>query len=64
MLSLNNTAEYMKKLMLVILTLGILMNIVGAGCIEIMLLMFRSLQMVLHLPIFHVIFPSNAFQFF
>jgi hypothetical protein len=49
--SLNTMGGYMNKLMLVILILGILMNIIGAGCVEYMLLMFRSLQIVLHLPI-------------
>jgi hypothetical protein len=63
-LLLNSTGEYMKKLMLTILSLGILMNIVGSGSVEYMILMFRSLQIVLHLPIFRVIFPANALLFF
>jgi len=28
-----------------------------------MILMYRSLQFILHLPIFNTVFPSNAFLF-
>ena len=54
----------MNKLLLAVLILSILLNIIGQGCIEYMLLMFRSLQIVLHLPILQVVFPTNALTFF
>ena len=54
----------MNKLLLSVLILSILLNIIGYGCVEYMLLMFRSLQIVLHLPILQVVFPANALTFF
>jgi hypothetical protein len=62
--SLNIVGGYMNQLMLALLILGILMNIIGAGCAEYMLLMFRSLQIVLHLPIMQTVFPANALVVF
>jgi hypothetical protein len=54
----------MNKLLLSVLISSIILNLVGQGCVEYMLLMFRSLQIVLHLPILQVVFPSNALAFF
>ncbi len=53
----------MKNLMLMVLILGIMMNILGKGCLEYMILFFRALQIVVHLPIMQVIFPANVLIF-
>ena len=53
----------MKKLMLMVLILGIIINILGKGCLEYMLLFFRSLQIIVHFPIMQVVFPANALIF-
>ena len=53
----------MNNLMLMVLILGIIMNIVGKGCLEYMILFFRSLQIVVHLPIMQIVFPANALTF-
>ena len=54
----------MNKLLLSVLISSIILNLVGQGCVEYMLLMLRSLQIVMHLPILPVAFPANALAFF
>ena len=54
----------MNTFMLAVLIVSILLNLIGQGCIEYMLLMIRSLQLVIHLPIMQVVFPANALTFF
>jgi hypothetical protein len=54
----------MHTFMLIVLIVSILLNLIGQGCIEYMLLMIRSLQLVIHLPIMQVVFPANALTFF
>ena len=49
--------------MLMVLILGIIMNILGNGCVEYMILFFRSLQIVVHFPIMQVVYPSNTLTF-
>jgi hypothetical protein len=39
------------------------MNFIGDGCAEYLILMYRSLQLVVHLPIINVVFPSNVMIF-
>ena len=46
--------------MLYLLIAGIIFNYMGDGCIEYMLLMYRSLQLILHLPLTQVIVPANV----
>jgi len=54
----------MHTFMLAVLIVSILLNLIGQGCIEYMLLIIRSLQLVIHLPIMQVVFPANALTFF
>ncbi len=61
---LNTSGGFMNKFMLIVLILAIILNVVGSGCVEYMLLMFRSLQIVVHLTILQVVFPANALVFF
>jgi len=37
--------------MLYLLIAGIILNYLGEGCLEYMLMMYRSLQLILHLPL-------------
>ncbi len=61
--ALNTLGGYMNQTLLLVLILGVVMNVLGNGCVEYMLLMFRSLQIVVHLPILQAIFPANALNF-
>ena len=49
--------------MISMLVIGGIFNILGDGFIEYMLLMYRSLQLILHLPIFQIIVPANVLIF-
>ena len=49
--------------MISMLVIGGIFNFLGDGFIEYMLLMYRSLQLILHLPIFQIIVTANVLIF-
>jgi len=49
--------------MMIVLALGLFLKMLGQKSDEYLLLMVRPLQLIMHLPIYQVIFPQNTITF-
>ena len=64
--NVGSKAGYLNSFMLEILIIGIVIYLFSneKRAMRFMFLMMRTLQIIMHLPIYHIIFPANVITLF